>query len=374
MMYISFIDEGVYLEGTFTVNGNNITVDFGEADLVMTGTIRGDRITLDLDGVDVVYEKNDSFTFDPSRVPDVSRAPWDDPNLLLLPYGEHRFTEETYFRFVPNQYGTWEFSTSGSGDSDPVITIYDDNGNQIAYDDDGGDGYEAYLLLDLTGPVIVRVHFWGTPTTTYLSIELVGGLEGEVIPGVGGTVRVTGETDFIFIPSRSAVWEIITFDNGSYDPTLELYDSRGNMIEEDDDSGDGRNALIAMYLEEGETYRITAGFWGSSGGSSTYTLSVTLAPEIPSNGGTVVANGATGFSFTPGQSGSWVFETTNNGASDPRLFIYDSSGALIADDDDSGDGRNAFITINLDAGRTYSIAAAFWGSSEGSYDLNVTRG
>ena len=367
MMYISFVDEGVYLEGTYALSGDNITVTFSEADLEMAGTVDGNRITLDMDGVDIVYEKNNSFTFDPTGVPVPFRAPWDDPNLPTLPYGEHLFTEETFFRFVPNQHGTWEFSTSGSGDSDPVVTIYNENGNQIAHDDDGGIGYDAYLLVDLAESVIVGVTFWGTPTTTKLSISFSGGISGN-----GGTTSVDGETEFYFTPAQTAIWELRTFDNGSYDPVLYLYDSNGNRITTDDDSGDGRNALIIIELEEGLTYRIRAAFFGSSAG--TYTLAVTLAPHLPTAGGTVHVSSSTGYAFTPNQSGTWVFETTNNGDSDPKLYLYDSSGRLITSDDDGGEGYNALIVIDLDEGESYGIVATYWSASDsGSFDLNVTK-
>jgi len=95
--------------------------------------------------------------------------------------------------------------------------------------------------------------------------------------------------------------------------------------------------------------------------------------SIPNSGGSVRVSRATEYSFTPNASGSWVFRTSNNGTSDPVLTLLNSSGGQLAAGDDEGGNNNAQITFSLTANTRYIVRATFYGSSSGSYDLNVTR-
>jgi len=49
------------------------------------------------------------------------------------------------------------------------------------------------------------------------------------------------------------------------DTLLYLYDSRGTLIAEDDDSGEGANALISVRLNPGTYYIEVKGFNGQIG-------------------------------------------------------------------------------------------------------------
>jgi hypothetical protein len=173
-----------------------------------------------------------------------------------------------------------------------------------------------------------------------------------------------------FTPNRTGAWMFRTSDNGTSDPYLEILDSRGNYVAHDDDGGGGYNALIIAVLNAGETYNIHAGFFGSGTGS--YTLTVLPAPMIPDGGGVVRVDNHMRFAFVPNLSGFWELRTFDNGDSDPYLEIYDSHGFYLAGDDDSGGNLNALISIYLNAGEMYVIAAGFFSDYDtGSYTLSV---
>jgi len=291
--------------------------------------------------------------------------------------GSVRIDGITEYEFTPNQSGAWEFRTTDNGNSDPYLEIFDSRGRLIAEDDDSGDGYNALirLSLDAGATYTVMARFWSsTSTGTYTLIVTNLGNVNE-ISGVGGSVRVDGQTEFLFTPSQSGTWEFLTTDNGNSDPLLEIYAPNGNKIAEDDDGGDGYNSMIRIELQAGVTYTVNARFWGSTS-SGSYTLYVTnldSAYEIPSEGGSLRVDGQTEFMFTPNQSGNWEFVTSENGNSDPYLEIYGPNGNLIAEDDDSGDGRNALILVELQAGVTYRVNARFWAGGSGSFTLHVAR-
>lgn len=101
-----------------------------------------------------------------------------------------------------------------------------------------------------------------------------------------------------------------------------------------------------------------------------------MAPQntvIPGTGGTVRVNGFTEFSFTPGSTGFWRFETSDNGDSDPLLWLFDNEGTIIDRDDDGAGDLNALIVAYLVEGKQYLISADFFADGGGSYTLEVTK-
>ena len=212
----------------------------------------------------------------------------------------------------------------------------------------------------------------------------VPNIESIQLPGAGGEVRLNGPTEISFTPETGGEWEIITSDNGSSDPLLEIYDARWNLIASDDDSAGGLNARLNVHLDAGATYNIAAGFWGN--GTGAYTLTVSMSSSsihspipgqttdytLPPGGGEVWVENRTVFSFTPEQSGHWVFRTQDNRNSDPYLELYDSRGGLIAYDDDGAGDFNAMMCVYLNAGETYFIEAIFYQGDFGSYTLTVS--
>ena len=77
--------------------------------------------------------------------------------------------------------------------------------------------------------------------------------------------------------------------------------------------------------------------------------------------------------FSPGSSGSWVFELTWDAAnSDYDIYIFDAT---------SGQELNAAITASytpretmtqtLTSGRTYYLAITAWEGSSGDYSLQI---
>ena len=195
-----------------------------------------------------------------------------------------------------------------------------------------------------------------------------------LIHGYGGTFLVNPPMEFTFIPNQTGVWEFRTSNNEG-DPYLELFGGEyGGIIHEDDDSGDGENAVIYRVLRAGDEFRLLARNWGSSDtGSFMLTVQLFNPIAIPGGGASIQVNDReTYFVFVPNTSGMWVFETSDNGDSDPKLHIYDANGVELYDDDDSGGNMNALINARLESGTTYYIRATFFFTTTGNYLLNVT--
>lgn len=78
------------------------------------------------------------------------------------------------------------------------------------------------------------------------------------------------------------------------------------------------------------------------------------------------------FKFVPTQSGTYKFYSSNNSSSDPKGSLLDANGNSLISDDDGGSNYNFSITYDCVGGTTYYVKAYMYGSSTGSYTLNVT--
>jgi len=194
------------------------------------------------------------------------------------------------------------------------------------------------------------------------------------IPSAGGIVHVNRETYFSFMPDRSGFWQFSTSDNGGDDPFLTVLNSNGDIIGADDDSGENFNAVLLLYLDEGHEYLIHAGFFGDVDHGYILTAAKYDLPELPGNGGYTQITGTSVFLFTPGSSGIWEFETSDNDGHDPMLAIHNVHGILIKEDDDSGDGFNAHLSVELEAGTGYVVIVRFYMTDVGTCLLTVTNG
>jgi len=293
--------------------------------------------------------------------------------------GQLRVDDFKEFLFTPDKSGYWEFRTSENNGSDTVLSIYDIEYNYIDGDVGGAGSGNALLSVDLDAgkSYNVMAGFIGDTGTFLLTVTHVAEAPVELpstdwIGGDGGEFRVTGPTTFAFTPGATGIWEIRTFDNVDSDPYLTLYNSNGDVVSEDDDlAGDG-NALLTVLIEEGESYVISAGFFGDSGGS--YKLRVAQCVSIPNSGGTTRVTKASVLLFVPEQSGTWELRTSNNGDSDPIVKIYDIQGNFVAEDDDGGGDSNALITTELKDDMMYLLYMSFYNDDgTGSFDLTVTK-
>lgn len=78
------------------------------------------------------------------------------------------------------------------------------------------------------------------------------------------------------------------------------------------------------------------------------------------------------FKFVPSTSGSYSITASNN-SGDNYGYLYDSSKAELAHDDDGAGNNNNFkITRSLDAGQTYYIVARMYSNGTGTFKITIT--
>jgi len=370
---IVMVVEGESMEGTYTVSGNKITLLATETGESRDGIIEDGKITFDMDEGALM-----GFEWDPTFVPPPINdyEPWLDPYLEVLSEGGNQISEAGFYRFIPSQPGIWEFRTTNSGDSDPMLRIYDNYGDELAFNDDGDDGYDAFIAIFVSDMVVVEVAFWDGNTSTTLEIfpEGASSAHGMVvegfIPSGGGIVAIYETQTLEFTTDRAGFWVFYTTNNEGCDPFLTLYNRYGDGYADDDDGMGDYNAMLIVFIEEGIPGSIEAGF--AEGSIEGYYELVVKAPEtLPDGGGIFVVEAPQAFAFTPDRSGTWVFSTSENGGGDPFIQVFDESGDMW-EDDDGGDGFNAFLSVELIAGERYHINASFATLGPTTYTLTVS--
>ena len=189
-----------------------------------------------------------------------------------------------------------------------------------------------------------------------------------------------GEEDiFKFTVAKDGIYAIET--GGQTDVMMKLYgpNSQTQLIAQDDDGGVGLNAKIVRPLLAGE-YFVQIRHYNQSGGTGAYDIRVSSSTvEIPVNasGGTPASIGQPGevdtFKFEAVTNGNYTIET--GGQTDVMMKLYgpNSQTQLIAEDDDSGVGRNSKIAKSLVAGE-YFVKIQHYNKSRGTgtYTIKVS--
>ncbi|MBN2305527.1 MAG: PPC domain-containing protein [Anaerolineae bacterium] len=175
--------------------------------------------------------------------------------------------------------------------------------------------------VEYLGPVDVGGSASGAITDdVYINLYTFSGDAGEMV-----TITMTGE--------------------GDLDTYLGIIDSNDEVIAEDDDSGGGYNAQIALRLPESGTYVIVATRNGLEDGTTTgsYTLDVTSGPPPATDDTTTSTVG--GFGGLPGRA----VQTDDGGT----LWLR---GSAPSDDPAKGSGLNAVCATDNLPGRGGSSA------------------
>lgn len=151
-------------------------------------------------------------------------------------------------------------------DWDTYLELYDEDGVQVAFDDDGGEGRQSRIVFvaedDGTYTILVRAFGNDIPEGDYeLSVEAI-----EVMPVVdGGELEYDDDEDIdvddalaaevTFAGEAGDVINIITFAETYQDTTLILLDPQGNELAESDNFyGDG--ILLRIELADSGDYTI----------------------------------------------------------------------------------------------------------------------
>lgn len=198
----------------------------------------------------------------------------------------------------------------------------------------------------------------------------------------------------VALPADTAM-RIDVISTSNMDPVLKVYDAaNGELITENDDGGDDLNSRATVRGEGDMRLRIEVDSFGAeefesdlaSGlGENTFDLqlrsifydpqSVRLVSWGSDESGQLLGGESHEFTFT-GEEGILLevalvaegdFETTL----DPYLTLRDSSGEVVAENDDGGGNLNSLLRYVMTDDSEYTIVASGLGDSGGAYTLRV---
>jgi hypothetical protein len=328
------------------------------------------------------------------------------------------------FRFVATTTGTLILGESAAPGSrlDSALFAFDDSGSLLAFNDDAGNGTRdsRFTLPVVAGKTyFVKATGFGPstggfllsispPTDDYIdtftttdpvadanrTITLAAPDPLGVLASKSGAINFSGDVDmFKFVATITGRVAVSQAQDGSgLDSFLTAYDGNQVLIASNDDSNGTRDSLIQFNVEQGQVYYLAAAGFGASTGGYKLTIALgggdngvghSLVSATPvglplDQSGRLQAPGDSDFyRFTASQSGTITarLDAAPNGAADPVLdgflFVYDASGNEVASDDDGGGGLNSLSRFAVQAGQTYFLRAAGFGTSIGAYHLTA---
>lgn len=208
------------------------------------------------------------------------------------------------------------------------------------------------------------------------SVDITLGTSYSISIVDGGEIKV-----YAFNPSTTGFYSLQSSNNNGSDPRAWLYNPNYQLLTGDDDgAGNASNFRLVYFLVSGRTYYFVVGCYGNETGSYTMSLSSTTnsnhltattieyddTPQVNN-----VSQAVKIFKFVPPETKEYVFYS--QGTSDSKAWLYNSSLTMMTNNDDTAGDENFRVAATLTAGQTYYLVAAHFGTSSGTYTVNVLR-
>lgn len=325
-----------------------------------------------------------------------------------------------WFRLSVEHGQRYHITLDGVGEPDPidpVLTVYDAQGNQIAFNDDANGTLNSALdyAPSQSGEVFIEARGFNPEATGAYSLRVEASTlpaddagndrstRARVTPGraVNGSLDYEGDVDAYRLSVRSGQRYVITLNGAAgsssalNDPLLRITDAQGAELASNDDGPEGLNSRVEYVPQHsGEVFVEAHAFSDNAIGA--YTLNV-AAERLPAESASADIN--TRGRINVGQSvdsaldyagdhdwfrirleagQSYRFSLSGAGdkvLADPLLRIRDARGAEIASDDDGGDGLNSFLEFTAPSTGNYFVEAqGFTDDASGSYRLTAAAG
>lgn len=289
-------------------------------------------------------------------------------------------------------------TASTSGDTDTYGVLLDEQGNTLAEDDDSGSGKNFVFgkILE-SGTYYIRITDFYPEKCGFYDLDItffqvdddygsdIGEAEEITLLGksISGSIEYGGDIDF-FKFSIDEACLIEAFSSGGTDTYGTIYNANGEAIAEDDDNGEGKNFSMAVQADPGTYYISVRDYYEELTGD--YSFVVNLSPIQEDDYGSSfedaipIGEGVKmdGRIQVPGDVIYYKFEVTESSlavirtewSTDTFGSLYDENRNLIAQDDDSGGGKNFVIKWDLDPGTYYIEVKDYYSNLIGSYTIS----
>ena len=273
--------------------------------------------------------------------------------------------QEIWYRITPNEAGILIVETTGSTDTylEAYRVVRGTEREYITENDDGGADTNAKISIITQPGTSYMFLLSGYSAAITGAFRIFASIEPmpQITALRAGTFHNGNLTSgsnhwFSVVPSEGGLLTVET--SGSTDTYLEAYDENFDILDEDDDGGEGLNARIVLDVKSGKTYYFNLRGYSSSE-HGPYRLMANFKPyptPVQLNIGTFQnVNISEGqefwYSVRATRRGRLVVETM--GSTDTYMFAYSDAYDILAFDDDGGEGTNARIELTVEANRTY---------------------
>ncbi len=289
-----------------------------------------------------------------------------------------------------------------SGSFDAFVEITDASGDVIAEDDDGAGGTNSRLTLPIRSDGIYTVvvksfsDSGSGPYTLTVRRDVSGDSNGsDQFEHFSGELtarndRLDDGTPYAIYPIDAKAGEQLEIDlsSDSFDAYLQLWTDREVVVAEDDDSGGGLDSRLSFVVPADGRYLIVANSIGEDarGPYDIMLRRVSLDNQLAAGKmqiltGTLSTMNEAFADGTPtasheieARAGERLDIAMMAGNFDAYLLFFDASGTKLSEDDDSGGGTNARLSVIAPTDGTYRIVANSYDSGTGGpYTITVRR-
>jgi hypothetical protein len=331
----------------------------------------------------------------------------------------HASDEAQFYRVVAPADGglTIRMAAAPGSHLDSVLTVYDDQGQPIASNDDVASGtLDSEVQLNVAAGrayVIRATGYNGTVGRFELTLDLGArfpddygdtfdtahpiALDASGQASLTGVINTSGDIDvFSFMaPADGGLTVRQSAAPGSrLDSTLTVYDDQRRPIGSNDDAASGTlDSLVRVNVVAGRTYDVVAGGVGGSVGR--YVLSLALGPHFPTFsevsapvaigppgatvevGGMITAPDRADFYkvVPPVDLGLTItLSAAAGGGLDGAVAVFYGNGRLIVSNNPSAGSHQAQVTLNVHPGNAYYVRAESSDATTGGYTLTFGSG
>jgi hypothetical protein len=289
--------------------------------------------------------------------------------------------------------------------SDPMVVLYGPDGAEVARDDDGGEGLNAWLEYQAAsaGPHYVEARGFLEDAEGRYAIALIPGEVGsspdaaEALMTNGdprvSTIGADGDVDWFvveLVEGRPYRINVESMDPSPLaDPYLTLYDASGNQVAEDDDGGRALNAYLNFASTTGGPYFVAVSSFNDSG-TGRYQVRITdtdvpghaytdemLDPTDDSRASRIDMPGdLDDFRVSLESGATYIIDVRATGRhplGDPFVAILNDEDTRISSNDDGGGGRNARLRFRPSASGDFRIQVSGPGGATGGYEVQIVR-
>ena len=285
--------------------------------------------------------------------------------------------EDHWFNLRPSASGPLLIETSGNFDT--YLRIYNSS-NNIIFENNT----KLEFFAEAGKTYFVKLSSPGGYESGSYNLRATASSISEMRLGSWVSGNIQGSESRWFNVRASAAGVIIVETSGNTDTFLRAYNSSGNLIKEDDDSGVDYNARFEIFTEANSTYIIQLTQLGSDNspyrilasfetipadvGNTSRARAVPVRPGEPVSVFLRSADESRWYSYNASGRGTMLTIRTA-GNMDTMLVLYDGQGRPIAENDDYED-NNAYISETIGAGTVYIEVKAF-GGRLGRTTLNI---